>query len=331
MKIKNNSFYENAEEKFFNCNFCGADNFEVIAKIDRNRLPAQTVICKNCGLIYLNPRMTPESYGKYYKEGEYRRQMARFKGVSQKIEYNSDTQFQRAFGYGKMFGEMMRPYVRKGLTIDVGSNAGGVLAAFKEFFNVPVLGVEPAEEAAQYANSKNIRTICSLFENLNEDVGKASNILNIRTLDHMQDPRQFFYWANSCLEAGGYLLLDVVNFLDIAKFFNYLPRAIQISHIYMFTPETLRQFLETLGFEIVFLNFKKPKNDHVYIAAIKVKDVALQEGMGKNYEKTYRSVKEQIQKINGTYLGYLMKFGVKRRVFASVRKIEMIARRAFLY
>lgn len=56
----------------YNCE-CGAapENFELIAAKDRYGLNVETKICKKCGLVMTNPRMTQESYNQFY-DLEYR-------------------------------------------------------------------------------------------------------------------------------------------------------------------------------------------------------------------------------------------------------------------
>ncbi|MCB2227333.1 MAG: class I SAM-dependent methyltransferase [Desulfarculaceae bacterium] len=50
---------------------CGSEEKEVLASIDRFGFHQRTVICKDCGLIYLSPRMTDEEYVKFYSASFY--------------------------------------------------------------------------------------------------------------------------------------------------------------------------------------------------------------------------------------------------------------------
>lgn len=52
---------------------CGNDKFSLVASIDRYGLIQSTVICKKCGLIQNNPRMTAQYYRFFYESDEYRR------------------------------------------------------------------------------------------------------------------------------------------------------------------------------------------------------------------------------------------------------------------
>jgi len=270
--------------------------------------------------------MTDKWYDEYYKE-EYRNQMARFKGLDRATEYTPDIQFKKAFERGKKFGEIMKPYINNGLTIEIGSNAGGVLAAFKEIFSVPVLGIEPSLEASNFARNKEIETISSTFENLDKEVPRAENILCLRTLNHMLDPKGFVVWANDHLRVGGHLLLEVMNFVNVAKQFHYLPRAIQIDHVYMFTDDTLKQFIEALGFKVMFLDTQK-KPGHLYLAARKTRDADVKHALQGDYSNVYRHTKETISGIHNSFMYYLIRFGIKRRIlilnYAARRAVKKI-------
>ena len=49
------------------CCVCGGRNFEILSEKDRYGLYVPVVICKDCGLIQTNSRMTQESYNQFYK------------------------------------------------------------------------------------------------------------------------------------------------------------------------------------------------------------------------------------------------------------------------
>jgi SAM-dependent methyltransferase len=51
------------------CNLCGRDEQQTVATRDKYRLPLNTVICRGCGLLYLNPRPTAAIYQRFYEQG----------------------------------------------------------------------------------------------------------------------------------------------------------------------------------------------------------------------------------------------------------------------
>ena len=51
------------------CNLCGRDDTLPVAERDKFRLPLTTVMCRGCGLLYLDPRPTAATYRRFYEKG----------------------------------------------------------------------------------------------------------------------------------------------------------------------------------------------------------------------------------------------------------------------
>ena len=63
--------YNSTEKENISCNFCGGNDYKILSKKGTDDLDLISVICKKCGLIFINPRMKKEGYALYY-EKEYR-------------------------------------------------------------------------------------------------------------------------------------------------------------------------------------------------------------------------------------------------------------------
>ncbi len=245
------------------CNLCGEDNFAIIARRSANGLPVNTCLCRNCGLIYINPRMTKEGYDEYYKY-HYRHDRALAKG---KEDAGGDLEknFSAARKFGSALAGRLREYLGSGITLDIGSSTGGVLQGLKDVVpDLEVVGVEPSVAESGFANQKGIKTHVSLFENLpRETIASAQNILCVQSLNHLLDPRSFFQRCFDYLEEGGHLILSVKNFRHQARRAGSIEAGVQIDHPYMFTPETLKLFVESIGFRVVYLDVDegKPQRD----------------------------------------------------------------------
>jgi hypothetical protein len=61
------------------CNLCGETAFTVLTHRDRYGYPAEAHACRRCGLVFLNPRMTADAYGRFY-DGVYRPLVSAFHG-----------------------------------------------------------------------------------------------------------------------------------------------------------------------------------------------------------------------------------------------------------
>ena len=243
--------YSSATYEKQQCNLCGGSNSDVLETRDRNGLPVTSCICRGCGLIFINPRMTAQWYEEYYKY-EYRRQMARFRGRIEAVS-DLDTLFNTSKKHGATLATQLRSQWPQGLTIEVGSSAGGVLSGIQEVLGVEVLGIEPSPEEAEYANGRGIRTHTAAIESFSADVPKAAAVLCTQSLNHFLNPRYFFEWAYRALSTEGILILEVMNFRHVFKRFGWMPRAIQIDHTFMFVPEVLSDFVTCAGFDVVHL------------------------------------------------------------------------------
>lgn len=56
------------ELKYVNCDLCGKDEYIVVGKKGRFNERVTNVICKDCELVYINPRMTEKETENYYRD-----------------------------------------------------------------------------------------------------------------------------------------------------------------------------------------------------------------------------------------------------------------------
>lgn len=261
VEIKNSNFnYSAAEREDIPCNLCGGREYRLLARRDQSGLEAETRLCLNCGLIYLSPRMTAEWYRRYYEEA-YRHERARAKGRNEAAAVDLEARFEKGRKFGSALADLVRPYVLPGVTIEVGSSAGGLLSGFSERIpGIQPMGVEPSSREAAYASSRGIPTEAALLEELKTALSPASNIVCARSLNHLLDPRRFFAWAHGQLLPGGKLILAVLDFRHAAKKLGSISKAVQIDHPFMYTAETLRLFVEAAGFDVEFMDVNENKS-----------------------------------------------------------------------
>lgn len=250
--------YKNKKLEKISCNICNSNDAVVIADKSVNNLPVNTVMCKGCSLVYINPRMTRIDYDEYYKLF-YRQDRAHIK--QREFVNNLDRNFESARKFGKAIVTYMNKYVRPGLTIDVGSSTGGILYGMREMKkDIKPLGIEPSLDESNFANEKGIETIRTLFEDVKLDLNKkAANILCVQSLNHLLDPKSFLQWAHKTLEPGGHIFLAVKNWRHQVRRMGKLSSGVQIDHVYMFTPETLNLLCKTTGFKVVYMDIDEGK------------------------------------------------------------------------
>jgi SAM-dependent methyltransferase len=314
--------YASAEYISVPCNLCLGTDLELLNTRDRNGLPVKTCICKRCGLIFINPRMSPKWYNEYYKD-EYRTQMARFRGKAPEIR-DQDIMFQQSTKHGVGLATRFKEQWARGLTVEVGSSVGGVLNGVKQTLGLEVLGIEPSPSESEYANKHGIKTFSTSIESFGESIPPVANILCTQSLNHFQNPRFFFEWAHQNLEPRGRLILEVTNFRHVFRNFGWMPRAIQIDHTYMFVPEVLANFVEFAGFDIVAVDSDETKSEaeirqgkaaglprvHVRIIGSKTERRPFQDSSRINSQYTH--VRQSLREIPASTVKYFVKFGFRK-------------------
>ena len=261
------SFFSAAAYDGTDCNLCGRDDFLVLAERDALNLSVRTVMCRSCGLIAINPRLSKEWYGRYYASvGGVRRVYKHGQGA---VEMRLGAGFERARRHGRALAERLHTFIRPELTIDVGSAEGGLLAGLREVIPIEPLGIEPTVSRAEFATARGIPTHAALIEDISSvlpDMPLAGNIFCTKSLNHFLDPAFFFRWAWTTLSSDGRIILEVKNFRQQARMSGRIRYAIQIDHPFMFVPQTLRQFVEAAGFEILFFEVDEEKNSQERVA-----------------------------------------------------------------
>src|SRR3990167_8191465 len=92
------------------CNLCGGDAFFVLANRASNGHAVRTCLCKECGLVYLNPRMTKEGYDQYYKDF-YRADRAHAKGIDAGGYAPLEEGFEGTIRFGEVLARSLSSYI----------------------------------------------------------------------------------------------------------------------------------------------------------------------------------------------------------------------------
>lgn len=232
-----------------NCNLCKRDNTTFLfSASNMNQGPKgnfNLVKCKQCGLVYINPRPSIEELSKYYPEQYY------------------------AFGYEdpgayirrKVAGQGIRKFIKEGRILDVGSGKGLFLSVMKEL-GFESYGVEPSPIAADFAR-KNYGV--NVFNGELEQARFSDEYFDLVTMwqvfEHLPCPLESLREISRILKKDGLIIIAVPNFSSFqARIFRDKWYMLDIPrHFYQFEPGTLAKMLSTAGFKIIkrkyFINF----------------------------------------------------------------------------
>lgn len=232
------------------CNFCHADNFDVIVSDGRDRrhhLPGEfrMVRCRECGLIYLNPRPTASALVAYYPPD--------YSPYTQRGLFGKLTRWLRQ----REAAGLRRSLSAGAEVLEVGCAAGDLMVPMREA-GLRVTGVELSDHAATIARTRHNLDVYTGTLADAPLAGRTFDAVIMRNvIEHVPDPKGDLDKAASLLRPGGLLSLRTDNVASSdARLFRSLwygydfPR-----HLTLFSPQTLTAFVRSTGLEVTRVRF----------------------------------------------------------------------------
>ncbi len=227
------------------CCVCGGTDFETLAEKDRYGLYLSVVICRECGLIQSNPRMTQESYASFYNK-EYR------------LLYDSHTPGEWLFEYGLVKGRRIYRYLAKKqllngtppFVVEVGCAAGGILHYFKGQ-GCQVKGVDLDGPAAAWGREKHGLDISrGTIHDLSFD-RSPDLIIYADVLEHLCDPERELNRVAEILPKNGIVYIEMPGSKGLLWSWRDFMGILQNAHTYHFSLTSLSNLMGNHGFSLV--------------------------------------------------------------------------------
>lgn len=220
--------------------FCGSSDAIPMIERDRYGFDYRMGVCRKCGIMYANPRMTEESYAKFYNE-EYR------KIYEEDTDETAEDSFQSGLKQGAPLIELLEHFeIRPKIIFEIGCNTGAWLLPFKEK-GAEVHGVDFNERRVWLGKSKGLDLSAGGIEEL-ERIGKKADLIILHhVLEHFTDLERSIARIRNLLTPDGALYIGVPGLYAIDK--NIL---FQNAHTFQFTAQTLTYVLECCGFSEVY-------------------------------------------------------------------------------
>lgn len=239
------------------CNLCGSDDTELLypntlpaysSEDDMERLRCTSpsygqhyaiVKCRNCGLVYANPR---------------REERAILNGYEKVVD---ETYLEERRGRVRTFRQRLRslesfvPFEESRRLLDVGCYTG-IFLEIAEERGWEAWGVEPSNWAAEQSQSKGLRVINGTLE----EAHFADHFFHVVTtwdvIEHLTNPLRMLKESNRVLKEGGLICIHTMNIESpFAKLMGSRWPWLMEMHLYYFSPRTLEAMLKKAGFEVV--------------------------------------------------------------------------------
>jgi SAM-dependent methyltransferase len=204
----------NAASAVVTCPGCEAtDERAVVLLRGRDRLTGapgdfEVVACAECGLAFTEPRLEPEDFATYYPES-YSAYVprARMRGLSLGERLDA-LRLEAIVRYGPYRKVLQRP---PGRLLDVGCGTGDLAAVFMRH-GWQVSGIEPSQQAAQFAREAGVDAVNGTLADAPWEDGHFDAIVFNHSLEHIDKPAEALADAARLLRPGGLLAVAVPNF-----------------------------------------------------------------------------------------------------------------------
>lgn len=232
------------------CPLCNTRDDYELATVGYPGVPVRNVICKGCGLVRINPRMTKKGYDDFYREDffAYLNPYGRPHYVNT-IEKTTDADFKTEAE--KHTIPYVLPYVKEGgEVLDIGAGFGQILYLLKKMKGVSIHGIEPDPYSRQIAKEKIGIELSSdtIEEFLTKETGTYDYIHLEQVFEHLLDPLILLKGIARILAPEGVLYIGVPGTYN----YGVAPdRFFELAHTYGYTPATLRLFADRAGLKII--------------------------------------------------------------------------------
>ncbi len=243
--------------EYVHCNLCGADETIVRYPCTIQENPSQenwsafacthagygkhhTIVqCRQCGLVYTNPRLDRHDILDTYEAVEDPLYVEEREGRVLTFEHHL-----------KPLERLTGPPAGRPL-LDVGCHTG-VFVELAARHGWDAWGVEPSRWAVERAQGRGLHVIPGTLETAGLPEAHFDVVTMWDVIEHLTDPRSALERAYQLLKPGG---LAVIHTIDIESAFARLMGArwpwLMEMHIYYFSRRTLRAMLTGCGFHVL--------------------------------------------------------------------------------
>jgi len=219
------------------CISCGSEQI----KFKFTKYKMDIFECKQCNLVFVNPRPTIEELKKYYEteyeEGSY-------------ILYSESKDIRSVINKKRI--EEISKFSLKGKLLDVACATGAFLDAALDY-DLDTYGVELSTKAANTAKLRHKNIFNGTLEDAHYPDLFFDNVAMFDIIEHFIDPNSTIAEVNRIMQNNGLLIFTTP---DISSWHSKLFGknwiwVIPPEHLNYFSPKSMRYFLEKSGFEIL--------------------------------------------------------------------------------
>jgi len=205
--------------------------------------------CEGCGLVYANPRLTPEEIWKRYSPDYFWNEYLPSLGV-QGDQVDLDYFDAR---HGAMLRFITRHHPQRGRLIEIGAGGGFFLKA-AERAGWSVAGIEISSEGVEFCTTRlGLDVRRESAEDVSFPAASADVAVMFDVIEHLLDPLAALERVRTVLRPGGLLVVSTPNLHALTRLALGSEWAVlsPAEHLYNFTAPSLGRLLTRAGYSDV--------------------------------------------------------------------------------
>ena len=301
------------------CRVCGSRDLTMVLNLGKTPLansyltrptdpekwfPLQLLFCNECTLVQLGHVVNPNLMFRSYA---YR------SSASQTMPRH----FQELAGY--IHSNFLKS--SKDLVVEIGSNDGTLLSAFKTL-GVRVLGIDPAMNLAKIANDRGLETLPEFFDSgmasvIRETRGPAKALIGNNVFAHIDNLHDFMEGITLLLDDEGVFSIEVPYLGDLNQSVEY--DTIYHEHLSYFSARPIAELFSRFGFSVISVSRIETHGGSIRVVGRKNEHkvapfLGLEKRAGLDRVETFRNLARRIEyqrDILGQTLGELKSHGYR--------------------
>ena len=213
---------------------CGSRKFIYLAGYDRYGMSQSTVMCKDCGLVQSNPRMTSDEYARFYSSDTYRR-------CYDSADYLEKYEARYSSRTGQYIFQEIRNVkeVKSDVSVlEIGAGGGWNLIRFLEA-GAKVFGIDYSPSLVELGKAHGISMKQGDADSIE---GQFDVVILNHVFEHLLEP------LGTLEKIKAHLKPDGVVYIGVPNFFSFPLNDIQNAHVYYFDPQTFAHYCMKAGF-----------------------------------------------------------------------------------
>jgi len=228
------------------CPLCGVgeEQFRLITAGGERFELERSVMCMNCSLAFLNPRLSPQGLRDYYLSDQF---SSDFRPGTKPDSAATEYRDERARRRWKFLKKVIPASAR---CLEIGCSSGNFLRILKQHGH-PVTGIDPSTGYAQFAQESGLTVYVGEFpDDLPVEAGSFDVIASFHVIEHVHDPRLLLRAIRSRLRVGGMVVLEYPDLARAAKRKRLTSEYFQKSHLHDYSLHTMNRLLQSCGLTI---------------------------------------------------------------------------------